>query len=66
MQKHDTDPARHLTRCEAAYVVAALKLTLDQHDSRLLPRDCEIMSGLIRRLAAGLDLDEEVRRALDA
>lgn len=66
MQQHDADPARCLSRCEAAYVVAALKLTLDHNDSRLLPCDREIMSGLVRKLAAGMDLDAELSRALEA
>ena len=51
---------------EAAYVVAALKLTLQHYDARLLDRDRERIVEIMDRLRGGLDLSDEVRLALDS
>ena len=55
-----------LTPMEAAYVVAALKITLDHCRERLQDRDRAIIADLIHRLAAPLNLDDEVRLILGA
>jgi hypothetical protein len=68
MSGASTKPARpplEISEIEAAYVAAAIKLTLDHYGSRLLPRDREIMLALKARLAAGFDLSDEVRVVLD-
>lgn len=55
-----------LSAAEAAYVVAALKLTLEHYGERLLGRDRERITLIMQRLTGGLDLSDEVRLALDS
>lgn len=54
-----------LTSIEAAYVVATLRIALDENDSRLEDRDREIMTAVMLRLAAPMDLSEAVKTRID-
>lgn len=54
-----------LTSIEAAYVVGALRIALDENGSRLEDRDREIMTSVMLRLAAPMDLCESVRTRID-
>ena len=49
-----------LTANEAAYIVAALRLVLDRAPACLTEHDREIINRLMLRLAAQIDLSDEV------
>lgn len=54
-----------LSHVEASFVVAALWHQLNGGQAQYDERDREVMTAVMIRLAAGLDLDDEVRKMID-
>jgi hypothetical protein len=53
-----------ITPIETAYIVASLRLMLDNHGS-LKDHDREIITSVMLRLAGTLDLDHDIKLELD-
>jgi len=54
-----------LTRMETAHTVASMKSVFDHFHESIAAYDGQVMAGLIQHLVACIDLDKDVRLALD-